>query len=180
MTLYTIDAAHSDAAFTVRHMVVAKVRGNFRISKGVLKFNKDNPATSTVEVALDSASVSTGDAKRDEHLRGADFFDVEKHPELTFKSTRIETGNGKSGKVYGDLTINGATRPVVIDADFLGEIKDPWGNNRVAFSGTTKINREDWGLTWNVALEAGGFLVSKDIEIALDVEAIPATEAAAD
>ncbi|MBL8147184.1 MAG: YceI family protein, partial [Anaerolineae bacterium] len=86
----------------------------------------------------------------------------------------------KTGKIYGDLTINGTTRPVVIDADFLGEVKDPWGNDRVAFSGTTKINREDWGLSWNVALEAGGFLVSKDIEIALDVEAIPATEAAAD
>ncbi|MBL8145730.1 MAG: YceI family protein, partial [Anaerolineae bacterium] len=107
MTLYTIDTAHSDAAFTVRHMVVAKVRGNFKISKGVLKFNKDNPAASTVNVTLDSASVSTGDAKRDDHLRSADFFDVEKHPELTFKSTRIETGNGKTGKLYGDLTING-------------------------------------------------------------------------
>lgn len=180
MALYTIDASHSDAAFTVRHMVVARVRGSFKVSKGVLKFDKANPAASSVEVALDSTSISTGDAKRDDHLRSADFFDVEKHPELTFKSTRIETKDGKTGKVYGDLTINGTTRPVVIDTDFLGEVKDPWGNNRVAFSGSTRINREDWGLTWNVALEAGGFLVGKDIEIALDVEALPATEAAAD
>ncbi|MFN8379154.1 MAG: YceI family protein [Anaerolineae bacterium] len=180
MTIYTIDASHSDAAFTVRHMVVAKVRGNFKVSKGVLKFDKANPAASSVEVALDSASVSTGDANRDNHLRSADFFDVEKFPTLTFKSTQIETTDGKTGKIYGDLTIHGESRPVVIDADFLGEVKDPWGNNRVAFSGSTKINREDWGLTWNVALEAGGFLVGKDIEIALDVEGLPSTEAAAD
>lgn len=180
MTVYNIDTAHSDAAFTVRHMVVARVRGSFKLQQGVLKFNKANPEASSVEVTLDANSISTGDENRDAHLRGADFFDVEKHPALTFKSTRVETKDGETGKVYGDLTINGTTRPVVIDADFLGEIKDPWGNDRVAFSGTTRINREDWGLTWNVALEAGGFLVSKDIEIALDVQAVPATEAAAD
>lgn len=180
MTIYQIDASHSDAAFTVRHMVVAKVRGNFKINKGVLQFDKANPAASSVEVTLDSASVSTGDDNRDNHLRSADFFDAETYPALSFKSTRVETGDGETGKIYGDLTILDQTRPVVINADFLGEVKDPWGNNRVAFSGTTKINREDWGLTWNVALEAGGFLVSKDIEIALDVQAVPATEAAAD
>ncbi len=181
MASYHFDTSHSDAAFTVRHMVVAKVRGNFKISKGVLNYDPANPAASSVEVELDAASISTGDENRDNHLRSADFFDVANYPVLTFKSTKVETSNGKAGKVYGDLTIHGVSRPVVIDAEFLGELKDPWGNNRVVFSGSTRINREDWGLTWNVALEAGGFLVGKDIEINLEVEALPvAVEAAAD
>ena len=180
MATYQFDPSHSEAAFTARHMMFTKVRGNLKLTKGVLTYDPANPSASQVEVALDAASIATGDPNRDGHLRSPDFLETEKFPEVSFKSTRVDSTDGKSGKVYGDLTIRGVTRPVVIDADFLGEAKDPWGNDRLAFSGKTKINREDWGLTWNVALEAGGLLVSKDIEIELDVEALPATEAAAD
>ncbi len=180
MTVYQFDPSHSEAAFTARHMMFTKVRGDLKISKGVLQYDAANPAASQVEVVLDAASIATGDANRDNHLRSGDFLEAEQYPTLTFKSTRVETKDGREGKVYGDLTIRDVTRPVVIDAEYLGEVKDPWGNNRLVFNGSTRINREDWGLKWNVALEAGGLLVSKDIEIELDVQALPATEAAAD
>lgn len=176
MTVYHLDPAHSEAIFIARHMMFTKVRGSFQISASTLNFDPANPAASSVEVTLDTNSVATGDEKRDAHLRSADFFDAEAYPTLSFKSTKVETADGKTGKVYGDLTMHGQTHPIIIDAEYLGEIKDPWGNNRVAFSGTAKINREDWGLGWNVALEAGGVLVSKEIELALDVQAIPVTE----
>lgn len=180
MAIYRLDASHSSASFSARHTMMARVRGELGIVSGTLSFDPANPSAASVEVELDAASIATRDEKRDEHLRSADFLDIAQFPTLTFKSTRVETKDGKAGKVYGDLTIRGVTRPVVIDAVNLGEQTSPWGNKVVGFSGSTKVNREDWGLTWNVALEAGGWLVSKEIEINLDVEALPVTEAAAD
>ena len=178
MTLYTIDTAHSDAAFTVRHMVVAKVRGNFKISKGVLKFNKDNPAASTVNVTLDSASVSTGDAKRDDHLRSADFFDVANHPHIVFESTAI-TPKGDGHQVDGMLTIRGVTKPISFDADFTGFVTDPWGNPRAAAEVAGKVNRTHFGLTWNQVLEAGSLLVGEDIKFNISVQLVEKAEVAA-
>jgi polyisoprenoid-binding protein YceI len=179
MTTYHLDPSHSQAAFTARHMMLTKVRGDLKITQGTLEFDAANPADASVEVHLDAASISTGDGNRDNHLRSPDFLNAAEFPALVFKSTRIETRDGKTAKVHGDLTIRDVTRPVVIEAEYLGAGKDPWGNDVVAFAGSTKINREDWGLTWNVALEAGGWLVSRDIEIALDVQAKPVAETVA-
>jgi polyisoprenoid-binding protein YceI len=179
MTTYQLDPSHSQAAFTTRHMMLTKVRGELKITQGTLDFDAANPANASVEVHLDATSINTGDGNRDNHLRSPDFLDAAQFPALIFKSTRIETRDGQTAKVHGDLTIRDVTRPVVIEAEYLGTGKDPWGNDIVAFSGSTKINREDWGLTWNVALEAGGWLVSRDIEIALDVQAKPVAETVA-
>ncbi|MBZ0306426.1 MAG: YceI family protein, partial [Anaerolineae bacterium] len=155
-TTWKIDPTHSAANFSVKHMMVTTVRGHFNEIDGTIDFDEANPAASQVNVEIKVASIDTGVADRDNHLRSADFFDVANFPKITFRSTKVEVTGKNEGRITGDLTIRGVTRPVVIETEFLGSLKDPWGNDKVAFSGETKINREDFGLTWNVALETGG------------------------
>jgi polyisoprenoid-binding protein YceI len=167
---YTIDKSHSEALFQVRHLVT-RVRGRFDDFEGTLNFDAGNPGASSVSVTIQATSIDTNEKDRDTHLRSADFFDVEKFPQVTFKSTSI-TGSGENYRVVGDLTIHGVTKEVTLPATFLGTAKDPWGNDRVGFESELTINRKDFGLNWNTALEAGGFLVGDDIKISLSVQAI--------
>ncbi len=173
MATWAIDPAHSSAEFAVRHMMVTTVRGNISKITGTLDFDSANPNASAVEATLPAAEIFSGVEDRDNHLKSADFLDVENYPTITFKSTKIEVDGTDSGKITGDLTIRGITKAVTLDVEFLGQEKNPFDQTtRVGFNASTKINREDWGLTWNVALESGGLLVGKDIKITLDVQAI--------
>jgi polyisoprenoid-binding protein YceI len=178
MPTYNIDNAHTAANFTVRHMMVTNVRGNFEKISGVLNFDPANPAAAVVDVTIDAASINTGVADRDNHLRSADFLDVANYPNITFKSTKVEANGDNRAKVTGDLTIRGVTKSVVMDVEFLGQTGSPFGDTRAGFEASTSINREDFGLTWNVAMEAGGVLVGKDIKISIDAETILVTETA--
>lgn len=178
MSVWKIDSAHANANFAVRHMMVSTVRGRLGKVEGELQFDPENPNDASVEVTIDAASIDTGIVDRDNHLRSADFLDVEKFPEIKFKSTNVEVSSDNEGKVYGDLTIRGVTRPVVLNVNYLGLTTNPLTNSQtVGFEATTRINREEWGLEWNLALETGGWLVGKDIKITLDVEAVPVTVA---
>ena len=176
MAQWNIDPTHTSAEFSVRHMMITNVRGKFETVSGVINFDEANPAASSIDVTIDVNTVNTGVADRDNHLRSADFFDVEKFPTITFKSTNVQLNSDNSAKVTGDLTIRDVTRSVVIEGEYLGQHKTPFGTTITGFNGNTQINREDFGLTWNVALETGGVLVGKDIKIALEVEAVLATE----
>lgn len=169
---WDVDAAHSSVGFAVRHLVISKVRGHFSKFSGTLAFDPADPTTATVQATIDAASIDTREAQRDTHLRSADFLEVDKFPTLAFKSRRVEKGTGKHLRLIGDLTIRGLTKEVTLEAEFLGENKDPWGNQRLGFSATTAISRADYGLTWNQALEAGGVLVGDKVEIEIEVEAI--------
>jgi polyisoprenoid-binding protein YceI len=173
---WNFDKAHSSIQFTARHMVVTKVRGVFTSWDGDLEFDPENPSASSVNVTIDTASVDTREPKRDAHLRSADFFDVEKYPQLTFKSRKVQL-SGNDLTVVGDLTIHGVTREVVLEGEYLGGGKTPNGTQIVGFSVKTHVNRKDYGLHWNVALETGGFLVGEKIEIAVEVEAVAAQQA---
>lgn len=172
MATWQLDTAHSSATFAVRHMMITTVRGSFNITDGKIVFDPANPAAASVEATLDVASVNTGVADRDNHLRSADFFDAANHPTITFKSTSVKPTGENTAEIAGDLTIRGVTRPVVLKTEFLGQGKGMDGKTRAGFVATTKINREDWGLTWNVMLEAGGVLVSKEVNIELDIQAV--------
>lgn len=177
MATWNFDPAHTAAEFSARHMMIATVRGGFRNVSGTLEFDQANPAAARVEAVIPTADmVSTGMADRDNHLKSQDFLDVANYPTITFKSTRVEPRDSQHAKIYGDLTIRGVTREVVLDAEYLGEATSPWGDQRVGFTGKVTIDREDFGLTWNVALEAGGWLVGREVKIALDVEAVKVTE----
>ena len=172
-TTYTIDPAHSSAHFTVRHMMITNVRGSFKKVSGTIAVDSADLAASKVEAAIDAASISTNEDQRDQHLRSADFLDVEKYPQIAFRSTRVERTGDEEAKVTGDLTIHGVTRPVVLTVEGpTPESKDPWGNLRVGFSARTKIKRSDFGLTWNAALEAGGVLVGDELKIDIEISAI--------
>lgn len=181
MALWNIDTTHTQANFAARHMMITSVRAGFNKITGTVNFDPANPAAASVEVVIDTTSMSsTGVEQRDQHLQSPDFLDTAKFPTITFTSTKVEPyDNGSKAKITGDLTIKDVTKPVVIDAEFLGQGKSPYGTTVAGFNGKTKINREDWGLTWNMALETGGWLVSKDISIELDVEAVLASEPAA-
>lgn len=168
---WDFDPVHSSVGFRVRHMVVSKVTGHFNKWSGELEFDEQNPAASKVRARIDAASLDTRDEKRDAHLRSADFFDVEKYPELVFESTRIE-GKGEELKLVGNLTIRGVTREVTLDVDYSGRAKDPWGGERAGFSAKGSIDRKDYGLNWNVALEAGGILVGEKVELLLEIEVV--------
>jgi polyisoprenoid-binding protein YceI len=172
MSTYTIDYTHSDVTFSVRHMVFAKVRGHFTKWTADVAFDAADPSKDSVSVSIDVESIDTRDEKRDGHLKTADFFDAEKFPKITYKSTKVERAGDKKYSVTGDLTIHGVTKPVKLEVEELGGGKDPWGNQRVAFSGKTRIDRGDFGLRWNQALETGGVLVGEHIDIEIDVEAI--------
>ena len=174
---WSIDASHSEVGFSVRHLGISKTKGRFGSFRGDIVV-AERPEDSRVAVEIDAASVDTRDAGRDEHLRSADFFDAEQFPTMIFRSTGVRPA-GSDWKVDGELTIRGVTRPVVLDTELVGLEKDPWGNERVGFAATTEVNREEFGLTWNAALETGGVLVGKNVKIHLDVEAVKATEEAA-
>lgn len=174
-TTWNIDPAHSVAEFKVKHMMIANVKGQFAKVSGVLTLDESEPTKSRVEASIEAASIETRDAQRDAHLKSADFFDVEKFPTLLFKSTRVSVLRNGELAVEGDLTIRGVTRKVVFTVEGpTPPTKDPWGNTRVAVSATTKINRKDFGLTWNAALETGGILVGDEVAISLDAEFIKA------
>jgi polyisoprenoid-binding protein YceI len=174
-TTWNIDPVHSVAEFKVKHMMITNVKGQFAVVNGLLSLDEENITNSRVEASLDAASVNTRDVQRDAHLKSADFFDVEKFPTLSFKSTRITlAGNGELA-VAGDLTIHGVTKSVVFNVEGPSAPgKDPWGNTRIGLSATTKVNRKDFGLTWNAALETGGILVGDEVTITLDVEFVKA------
>jgi polyisoprenoid-binding protein YceI len=167
---YEIDPSHSVVEFVVRHLGLAKVRGRFNEFGGTIEI-AENPADSFVEVTVDAASIDTRDAKRDDHLRTSDFLDAANHPTLEFRSTGIRQ-DGDTWFVDGDLSLRGETRPVALELEFEGVAGDPWGNVRMGCSAVTEVNREDFGLTWNQALETGGWLVGKQVRIELSVEAI--------
>ena len=169
---WKIDPSHSAIGFSVRHMVVSKTRGRFTKWSGQIRFDPANPAASSVEVTIDPASIDTADAQRDAHLRSPDFFDVEKYPVASFRSTKVEDRGGDRYDITGDLTIHGVTRPVVLDAVYEGSGKDPWGGERAGFIASTTIVRKDFGLEWNKALDTGGVLVGEKVELSLEVEAI--------
>ena len=172
LSTWNIDPSHSAIAFTVRHMVVSKTRGRFTKWSGQLRFDPDDPAASSVEVTIDPASVDTADAQRDAHLRSADFFDVDKFPLATFRSTKVEGRGGDRYQVTGDLTVHGVTKPVVLEVTFEGSGKDPWGGERAGFSASTSIDRRQFGLEWNKALETGGLLVGEKVDLTLEIESI--------
>jgi polyisoprenoid-binding protein YceI len=176
MNSWTLDPAHSQIEFAVKHMMVTTVRGQFRKFSVDVDFDEENPERSSVAAHIEASSIDTGMEARDAHLRSGDFFDAEAFPELTFRSTKIEAG-GDGYRITGDLTIRGVTRPVTLDAEIGGVVPNLQGGRRAAFAATTKISRKAWGLTWNVALESGGLLVGDDIKISLDV-AVVAAEAA--
>jgi polyisoprenoid-binding protein YceI len=170
---WRFDQGHTTLMGEARHLMVTKVRGRFTDFTGAIHV-AEVPEESFVKVEIKAASIDTGNADRDAHLRSPDFLDVQQHHTLTFRSTAVELGEGPSFRVPGELTIRGVTRPVVLEAEYLGATVDPWGNTRVGFSATTEIDREDFGMTWNLALEAGGVLVSKKIKIDLEVQAVAA------
>ena len=174
-TTWKIDPAHSVAEFKVKHMMISNVKGQFAKVSGVLTLDESDLTNSRVETLIEAASLETRDAQRDTHLKSADFFDVEKFPTLTFKSTRINLVRDGELAVEGNLTIRGVARKVLFSVEGpTPPAKDPWGNTRVAVSATSKINRKDFGLTWNAALETGGILVGDEVIITLDVQFIKA------
>lgn len=173
---WKLDPAHSSANFSIKHMMIAKVRGGFDRISGFLVYDPRDLNASRVEAVIEAASINTREAQRDDHLRSADFFDVENYPTVTFKSSRFEKNEDGDIKVRGDLTIRGVTREVILDVEEPSdELKDPWGNLKIGVSATTKIQRKDFGLTWNAALETGGILVGDDVIITLDVQFVKQT-----
>ncbi len=170
---YTFDKAHSSIAFAAKHMVITKVRGEFNEYTGSIQYDEADITKSSVTVTIKTASIDTKNQKRDDHLRSADFFDAEKFPEITFKSKKIEkTENGLV--MTGDLTMHGVTKEIRIPFEITGVVKDPWGNTRMGASAALTINRQDYGVSWNQSLDAGGVVVSDDIEIEIEIEAIAA------
>ncbi|PKV88087.1 YceI family protein [Streptomyces sp. TLI_146] len=169
---YTIDPAHSSIGFTVRHAMVTNVRGSFTEHEGTLTLDGTDPAASAAVIDVKIASVDTGIADRDNHLRGGDFFDAEQFPLMTFRSTEAQQLGGDKYRIVGDLTIKDVTKPLAIDLEFNGSATDPYGNQRVGFEGSADILRSDWGLTWNAALETGGVVVSDKVKLTFDISAI--------
>ena len=168
---YTLDVAHTRLGFSARHAMVTTVRGAFKEFEGTAHVDTANPANSKVELTIKADSIDTGVADRDAHLRSADFFEIESHPEITFSSTNVER-DGDDWTITGDLTITGTTKPITIEFESTGSARDPFGNLRIGFEGSTTLSRKDWGLTWNAALETGGFLVSDKIKLEFDISAI--------
>lgn len=167
---WNLDAVHSSVGFSVRHLVVSKVKGNFDKFSGNASFDDKNLADGTVEFTVEVASVDTDNEKRDEHLKSADFFDAEKFPSMSFKSTKISKVDGNKFMLEGNLTIKDVTKPVVFECEFNGVILDPWGNTKAGFSAETTINRQDFNITWSKAIETGGLVVSDEVAIEIDTE----------
>ena len=173
---WQIDRAHSEINFTVRHMMISKVRGSFNNFNGVINWDEENPANTTLEVEIEIASIDTREEQRDNHLKSPDFFDAEQFPIMKFKSTQVQPIDDESGKLYGDLTIRGITKPVILDVEYTGQAQSPWGTINAGFSATATINRKDWELNWNQALETGGFLVGEKIKIEIELELVKQPE----
>lgn len=169
-TTWTIDTAHSHVGFGIKHLMIATVRGRFTQVQGTVRVDESDPTSASIDIAIPTASVTTGDEKRDGHLRSADFFDVERFPALTFRSKRVQAESNEAFRVVGDLTIRDVTREVVLEVEMLGRAKDPWGQEHAAFEATTKIKRGDYGLTWNAALETGGVLVGDEVKISIEAQ----------
>ena len=175
---YTIDPAHSRIGFVARHAMVTKVRGSFNEYEGTGYFDAEDPTRSHLELRIEATSIDTGNADRDAHLRGNDFFDMERYPEIRFVSSAIDSVDDDHYRVTGDLTIKGVTKPVTLDVEYTGTAVDPFGNVRVGLEGKVTVNRKDWGVNWNAALEAGGVLVSEKVTLEFDVSAIRTGDAA--
>jgi polyisoprenoid-binding protein YceI len=169
-TTWTIDPAHSHVGFAIKHLMIATVRGRFTQVEGTVTVDETNPATAIIDMTIPTASVSTGDEKRDAHLRSNEFFDAERYPNMTFRSRRVESTSADAFRVVGDLTIRNVTRDVVLDVEQLGRAKDPWGKEHAAFEATTKFKRSDYGLTWNAALESGGVLVGDEVKVSIEAQ----------
>lgn len=167
---WKVDPGHAEVGFVGRHLVFTKVRGRFTGIDATVEI-ADHPEDSRIEATVEMATVDSGDQTRDDHLRSPDLFDVERWPTATFRSTAISWA-GTAGTMTGELTVKDVTRPVTLDVEFLGALVDPWGNDRAAFDAHGRINREDWGLTWNMVLESGGLLVSKEIDLEVHVELV--------
>lgn len=169
---WQIDATHASVEFAVKHLMLVTTKGRFTGVNGTIVADEADPTRSTVEVTIDAASIDTRNEQRDTHLRSPDFLDVEHYPTITFRSRRVEPLGGDRYRVVGDLTIRGVTREVVLDATFHGRTKDPWGNERAGFSAQATIDRRDFGITWNLPLEAGGVVVGNEVKIAIEIEAV--------
>lgn len=172
---YTIDPTHSRVGFLARHALVTKVRGLFNEFEGRITIDGDDPSRSTAEVTIQAASIVTGQADRDAHLRSNDFFAMDEYPEITFSTTAITPVSETDFKVAGDLTMRGVTKPVTLDVEYLGAAHDPYGNVRLGFEGSVTVNRKDWGINWNAALEAGGLLVSEKATLEFEVAVVKAS-----
>ena len=169
---WVTDPSHTSIEFIARHMMLSKVRGEFQDVTVNLDLDEEHPEKAAVEAHIKTASINTRDAQRDGHLRSPDFFKSDEFPEMVFKSTKVELTGKTTAKLHGDLTIRDVTKSVVLDVTYLGSSKSPFGTTNAGFEASTKVNREDWGLTWNMALETGGWLVSKDITINIEAEFI--------
>lgn len=169
---YSIDPAHSVAEFAVKHMMVSTVKGRFQTLEGAVEFDEANPAASTVTATVDVASIDTGQDQRDAHLRSEDFFDAERYPSITFRSTGAEATDAAHGKIFGELTIRGVTREIELDTEYEGAIIDAYGKHRAAFNASTEISRKDYSLTWNPLLESGGAVVGDRVRINLYIAAV--------
>jgi polyisoprenoid-binding protein YceI len=169
-TTWVIDAAHSNVGFSIKHLMIATVRGSFTQVQGTVTVDESDPTTAEIDITIPTASVTTRDEKRDAHLRSPDFFDAERFPTMTFRSKRVERQSDERLRVIGDLTIRDVTREVALEVELLGRAKDPWGNEKAGFEATTKIKRGDYGLTWNAALETGGVLVGDEVKISIEAE----------
>jgi polyisoprenoid-binding protein YceI len=169
---WAIDSSHSGIHFSVRHLVIAKVRGQFSRWSGTITVPGEDFTRASVEVVIDASSIDTGVADRDAHLRSPDFFDVAQYPEITFKASRFEPQGDTNARLVGELTLKGITREVALTVERGGEARDPWGNERAAFSAKTSINRSDFGLTWNQALETGGVIVGERVDLEIEIEAV--------
>jgi polyisoprenoid-binding protein YceI len=171
---YVVDPTHSRIGFVARHAMVTKVRGSFNEFEGKGTFDAADPSRSQLAVTIQAASIDTRNADRDGHLRGNDFFDMEHHPEIRFVSTDVELADDQTVRVTGDLTIKGVSKPITVDFEYTGSVIDPWGNRRVGLEGSVTVNRKDWGVNWNAALEAGGVLVSEKVQLEFEISAIKA------
>ncbi len=169
---WEIDPSHSEVLFSIKHAMITTVRGHFNVISGSLHIDEANPANSWVDAQADAASIDTRDERRDGHLRSPDFFNVDAYPTITFKSSSVVPTGDNTYNVTGDLTMHGVTKSVTFKAEYTGQAKDAYGMQRAGISAKAKINREDWGLTWNAALEAGGVLVSKDVTIEIDLSTV--------
>ena len=169
---YSIDTAHSSVGFQIKHMTISKVNGDFPDFSGTISYDAAQPEALSADVVIQVASVTTGNEKRDTHLKSPDFFEVETFPTMTFKSTAVKMKNAEEGEVTGELTMHGATKPVTLDLTINGAMTDPWGNERVGASLSGTVNRKDWGLVYNKALETGGLMLGEDVKISIEIEAI--------
>lgn len=174
---WQIDSSHSHINFTARHMMISKVRGSFENFSGTVNFDEENPTNTTVSVAVDLTSLNTRDEQRDGHLKSPDFFDVENYPTMKFVGTRVEQIDENNGRLYGQLTIKDITKEVVLDVEYAGIAKSPWGTESAGFSATGSLNRKEWGLNWNQALETGGVLVGDKINIEIELELVKQAQA---